>query len=95
MGVLTMAARRGVILLSGSDLPSATGRAMRLREQGLQGALAKRLPAANRTHPDGRVCAADECDTRLSIYNGSKLCWQHAPVRIRLPRGRRRKWDAA
>jgi hypothetical protein len=24
----------------------------------------------NRTHPAGRECAADGCDTRLSIYNG-------------------------
>ena len=34
---------------------------------------------ANRTYPADRVCDADECDTRLSIYNGSTLCWQHEP----------------
>ncbi len=44
----------------------------------------------NRTYPAGRVCDTDECDTRLSIYNGSTLCWQHEPVHIRLPRGRSR-----
>lgn len=43
----------------------------------------------SRTYPAGRECAADGCDTRLSIYNGSRLCWQHEPLRIRLPRGRK------
>jgi hypothetical protein len=28
----------------------------------------------NRTYPAGRECAADGCDTRLSIYNGSRFC---------------------
>jgi hypothetical protein len=45
---------------------------------------------ANRTYPADRVCDGDGCDTRLSIYNGSTLCWQHEPLRIRLPRGRSR-----
>jgi len=37
---------------------------------------------ANRTYPADRVCDADGCDTRLSIYNGSTLCWQHESARI-------------
>lgn len=45
----------------------------------------------NPTYPAGRVCDGDGCDTRLSIYNGSTLCWQHEPARIRLPRGPRKK----
>jgi hypothetical protein len=49
----------------------------------------------NRTYPTGRVCAAEGCDTRISIYNGSKLCWQHEPARIRLPRGKSKKRYAA
>ncbi len=49
----------------------------------------------NRTYPAGRECDADGCDTRLSIYNGSTLCWQHEPARIRLPRGQRKKRYAA
>lgn len=65
------------------------------REKRLQGALARRLPTANRTYPEGRVCAADGCDTRISIYNRSTLCWNHEPARIRLPRGRRKRRDAA
>lgn len=65
------------------------------KEEWLQGALVQSLPAANRTYPEGRVCAADGCDTRISIYNGSTLCWYHEPARIRLPRGRRKRRDAA
>ena len=34
----------------------------------------------NRTYPAGRECAADGCDTRLSIYNGFRFCWQHERV---------------
>jgi hypothetical protein len=49
----------------------------------------------NRTYPADRVCDADGCDTRLSIYNGSMLCWQHEPARIRLPRGQRKRKHAA
>jgi len=30
------------------------------------------------------------CETRLSIYNRSDLCWQHEPVRQFIPRGKRR-----
>lgn len=65
------------------------------REKRLQGALVQTLPPANRTYGQGRVCAADGCDTRISIYNGSTLCWNHVPARIRLPRGRRKRRDAA
>ena len=66
-----------------------------IEREGLQGALVRSLPAANRTYGKGRVCAAEGCDTRISIYNGSKLCWQHEPARIRLPHGQRKKRDAA
>ena len=31
------------------------------------------------THPPDRVCAEEGCDTRLSIYNAWKRCWQHEP----------------
>lgn len=49
----------------------------------------------NRTYSTGRVCAAEGCDTRISIYNGAKLCWLHEPARIRLPHGQRKKRYAA
>ena len=34
----------------------------------------------NRTYTAGRECAADGYDTRLSICNGFKFCWQHERV---------------
>jgi hypothetical protein len=34
---------------------------------------------ASRTYSGRRVCAAADCSTLLSMYNASKLCWQHEP----------------
>jgi hypothetical protein len=34
---------------------------------------------ASRTYSRRRVCAAAGCSTLLSMYNASKLCWQHEP----------------
>jgi hypothetical protein len=48
------------------------------------------LPRPSRTFEEGRVCADEGCETRLSIYNKSKLCWQHAPVRYPFVRGQRK-----
>ena len=44
------------------------------------------LPRPTPTHPPDRVCAEEGCDTRLSIYNAWKRCWQHEP-RHRVPVG--------
>jgi hypothetical protein len=48
------------------------------------------LPPANRTYQTGRVCAAEGCTTRLSIYNRWDYCWQHEPVHEYISRGKRR-----
>ena len=54
------------------------------------------LPRANRQFTGGRVCEAPGCDTRLSIYNKWKFCWQHEPIHAYTPRGKRKsKKDAA
>lgn len=66
-----------------------------VRTKALQEAVARRLPTASRTYPEGRVCAASGCDTRISVYNGSDLCWRHQPVRIPPTRGRRRAGGGA
>jgi hypothetical protein len=34
---------------------------------------------ASRTYAGKRVCAAAGCATLLSMYNASRLCWQHEP----------------
>jgi len=45
------------------------------------------------TYAQGRVCASEECETHLSIYNKDPLCWVHAPLRAYVARsgGRPRK----
>lgn len=60
-----------------------------------RGARISELPRANRTYPRDRVCAAEGCTTRLSIYNRSEFCWQHEPVRTYVSRGKRRRREAA
>ena len=63
-----------------------------------RGARIRELPRANRTYPGGRVCAAEGCTTKLSIYNKWDFCWQHEPVHTYISRGKRRsskKWRQA
>ncbi len=64
-----------------------------MREDSLtmRGARVRALPRRNRTYASDRVCAEEGCETRLSIYNRSKLCWQHEPVRYDVLRGRKKK----
>lgn len=57
----------------------------------MRGEHAHALPRANRVFAPGRVCAEEGCDTRLSIYNKSTLCWQHEPLRYDVLRGRKKK----
>lgn len=42
----------------------------------------------SRTYAEGRVCAQDECETKLSQYNRREFCFSHAPVRFPRLRGR-------
>ncbi len=47
----------------------------------------------NRVYADDRVCAAQGCTTRLSVYNASAECWQHTDVKpfvLQVPRKRRK-----
>jgi len=61
-----------------------------MSEQGYRGARIRELPRANRTYESGRTCAADGCQTKLSIYNKWEFCWQHEPVHTYISRGKRR-----
>jgi hypothetical protein len=47
------------------------------------------LPAPTRTEPEGRVCTHPGCETKLSVYNQSDRCWQHADVVFPNFRGKR------
>lgn len=66
-----------------------------MSEEAMRGSRVQSLPRPNRSYPDGRVCAAAGCGTKLSIYNRWQYCWQHEPVHSYTPRGRRRKKQAA
>jgi hypothetical protein len=61
-----------------------------MSESAYRGARVRELPRANRTYPGDRVCAAESCNTKLSIYNKWNFCWQHEPVHEYISRGKRR-----
>lgn len=65
------------------------------QESAFRGARIRELPRANRTFPQGRVCAAKGCSTKLSIYNRWQFCWQHEPVHTYVARGKRKRREAA
>ncbi len=64
---------------------------MRDESLSLRGATVQPLPRRNRQWKAGRRCAEPGCETTLSIYNKSKYCWTHDPVRYYVPRGRKKK----
>lgn len=43
----------------------------------------------SRTFPRGRICAEDECETLLSIYNEGSYCFRHEPQAAPRMRGRK------
>jgi hypothetical protein len=65
------------------------------QESAFRGARVRQLPRANRTYARGRVCAAEGCNTKLSIYNRWSFCWQHEPVHAYVSRGKRKRREAA
>ncbi|HEX2424490.1 MAG TPA: hypothetical protein VHM47_01255 [Actinomycetota bacterium] len=64
-------------------------------ESSYRGSQVRELPKANRTFGSGRVCAAEGCSTKLSVYNKWDFCWQHEPVHDYVPRGKRKRKEAA
>lgn len=57
----------------------------------MKGSHPRELPRPNRTFEEGRVCADESCQTRLSVYNRAPMCWQHTPVRFPFVRGQRKR----
>lgn len=57
----------------------------------LRGSKPVQLPRPSRTYAPDRVCAADGCDTRLSVYNRASHCWLHTPTKFPVARGERRR----
>lgn len=62
-----------------------------MTDEAIRGARVRDHPKANRTYPTGRVCAAEGCGTKLSVYNRWAYCWQHEPVHEYVSRGKRRR----
>ena len=52
-----------------------------LKGGGFRGMGVRPLSRPTPTNPPDRVCQEEGCDTRLSIYNAWKRCWQHEPRR--------------
>jgi len=55
----------------------------------MKGSRPGRLPQPSPITSDDRVCLAPDCSTRLSIYNLSQRCWQHADLVFPNYRGKR------
>jgi hypothetical protein len=60
-----------------------------VRDQHMQGSHPGHLPPPSKTHGTDRVCEAEGCETRLSMYNAASHCWQHAEVTFPTFRGKR------
>lgn len=61
-----------------------------MAEQSYRGARVRQLARPNHQYSKDRICAAEGCSTRLSIYNKWQFCWQHEPVHSYVPRGKRK-----
>jgi hypothetical protein len=55
----------------------------------MKGSRPGKMPQPSPTSIGGRQCAAHGCTTRLSIYNLSSKCWQHADLVFPNYRGKR------
>lgn len=59
------------------------------KENAIRGSRPQALPRASQKFPEGRVCAFQGCDTRLSTYNRRDKCWAHADMKVPRLRGRK------
>jgi hypothetical protein len=55
----------------------------------MQGSRPGHHPPPSNADPSERICAHDGCETKLSIYNPRKHCWQHTEVVFPNYRGKR------
>ena len=69
--------------------PDGKGCESRMSDDRFRGASVRNLPRPNKTYGSGRVCAEPGCETKLSIYNDGKYCYQHEPMSVPRVRGRK------
>lgn len=43
----------------------------------------------SRSFGRGRVCREPDCETRLSMYNSGKYCYEHEPMAVPRTRGKK------
>ncbi len=43
----------------------------------------------SRSFGSGRVCREAGCETRLSMYNSGKFCYEHEPMTVPRTRGKK------
>ncbi len=55
----------------------------------MKGSRPGKLPPATQVTHGGRTCSSPGCSTKLSIYNLSSHCWQHAELNFPNYRGKR------
>lgn len=59
------------------------------KDNAIRGSRPLPVPRASQKFPEGRICKADGCETRLSTYNKRERCWAHAEMKVPRLRGRK------
>ena len=58
-------------------------------DRAVQGTPFKGSDRPSRSFGQGRVCKEPGCDTRLSMYNSGKFCYEHEPMTVPRTRGKK------
>lgn len=58
-------------------------------ERAVQGTPFRGSDRPSRSFGTGRICRAEGCGTRLSMYNSGKYCYEHEPMTIPRTRGKK------
>ncbi|MFP5377562.1 MAG: hypothetical protein ACLGIO_12385 [Acidimicrobiia bacterium] len=58
-------------------------------ERAVQGTPFTGSDRPSRSFGKGRVCKEPGCETRLSMYNSGKFCYEHEPMAVPRTRGRK------
>ena len=58
-------------------------------DRAVQGTPFKGSDRPSRSFGKGRICKDPDCQTRLSMYNSGKYCYEHEPMTIPRTRGKK------
>ena len=62
---------------------------MGMSERAVQGRPFVGSERPSRSFGGGRVCKEQGCETKLSMYNSGKYCYQHEPMSVPRTRGKK------